>query len=165
MGKINSMANFEVYDQKDPNFIDDLRESKEAVNVAAEWLSSHGYPVIVKPIFERPKSSDMAEFSDDGDLEIIQRIEVKRRKSLTFSSKEDFPYNSLIVDVCHTYDKAKVKPYFYLILNKNMDCAFICYSKHQKHWKKISKFDRFKGRDREFYECPMEYVKFTKIKS
>ena len=82
----------------------------------------------------------MAEFADDGDLEIMQRIEVKRRKSLTFSSKEDFPYNSLIVDVCHTYDKAKIKPYAYIILNEKMDCAFIAYSKHQKHWKKTVNF-------------------------
>ena len=94
----------------------------------------------------------------------MQRIEVKRRRSLTFTSKEDFRYESLIVDVCHTYDKAKIKPYAYIILNEKMDCAFIAYSKHQKHWKKTLKSDRFKGRGREFYECPMEYIKFVKIK-
>jgi hypothetical protein len=158
------MTDFEVYDKKDPNFINDLRESRTAVSIAAEWLNRKGYPVVIKPTFERPKSSDMAEFADDGDLEIMQRIEVKRRKSLTFSSKEDFPYDSLIVDVCHSYDKAKIKPYAYIILNEKMDCAFIAYSKHQKHWKKTVKADRFKGRDREFYECPMEYIKFVKIK-
>jgi len=127
------MTDFDVYDKKDPNFINDLRESRTAVSISAEWLNR-------------------------------QRIEVKRRKSLTFSSKEDFPYDSLIVDVCHSYDKAKIKPYAYIILNEKMDCAFIAYSKHQKHWKKTVKADRFKGRDREFYECPMEHIKFVKIK-
>jgi hypothetical protein len=112
------MSNFDIYDQKDPNFIKDLRESRDAVMVAAEWLNKKGFPVVIKPTFERPKSSDMAEFADDGDLEIMQRIEVKRRKSLTFTSKEDFPYDTLIIDVCHTYDKAKIKPYAYIILNE-----------------------------------------------
>jgi len=158
------MSNFDIYDQKDPDFIKDLRESRDAVMVAAEWLNKKGFPVVIKPTFERPKSSDMAEFADDGDLEIMQRIEVKRRKSLTFTSKEDFPYDTLIIDVCHTYDKAKIKPYAYIILNEKMDCAFIAYSKNQKFWKKTIKSDRFKGRDREFYECPIEYVKFVKIK-
>ena len=92
------MSNFDIYDQKDPDFIKDLRESRDAVMVAAEWLNKKGFPVVIKPTFERPKSSDMAEFADDGDLEIMQRIEVKRRKSLTFTSKEDFPYDTLIID-------------------------------------------------------------------
>jgi len=152
------------YDEKDPSFIDDLRESKEAVTIAAKWLSDQGYPVIVRPTFERPSAEQMSEYSDDGDIEIVQRVEVKRRQNLTFTSKEDFPYDTLIVDACHCYDRAHPKPYAYIILNREMTKAFVVNVRdtHQL-WKRVKKNDRFKGREREFYECPISAVRCVSI--
>jgi len=152
------------YEQTDPSFIDDLRESKEAVSVAAQWLAGKGYAVIVRPTFERPSTEQMAEFADDGDIEIVQRVEVKRRKSLTFTSKEDFPYDTIIVDACHCYDKAHPKPYAYIILNREMENAFIVDVKHTFHkWRRVNKQDRLKGRKRSFYECPISIVQCVLI--
>jgi hypothetical protein len=153
----------EDYDRLDPTFERDLEESKLAVSVAAKWLSSKGYPVVVRPTFVRPDASKMSDFSDDGDIEIIQRVEVKRRQSLTFSSKEDFPYQTLIVDVAHAYDNARPKPYMYMIFNKEMtDCLLVeCRTFHK--WIKTTKYDRHRNRDRTFYECPIELVKWVKV--
>ena len=147
------------YDKNDPSFIDDLRKSKDAVAIAARWLSASGYPVIIRPTFERPSAEQMSEYSDDGDIEIMQRVEVKRRQGLTFTSKKDFPYETLIVDACHCYDKAHPKPYAYIILNREMTKAFIV-NVRETHslWKRVEKNDRFKGRMREFYECPISAV-------
>jgi hypothetical protein len=165
---LSGLANSTCYDYDcdDPSFIADLRESKSSVEIAARWLSSQGYPVVIRPTFERPESSKMAEFADDGDLEIMQRVEVKRRVSLTFSSKADFPYKTLIVDACHCYDNARPKPYAYIILNREMSAAFIVDVKaSKKHWQKVTKQDRFKKRERSFYEVPMEFVRVEEIKS
>lgn len=151
------------YNKEDPTFIEDLRESKKAVGVVADWLSSLGYPVVVRPTFERPDPADMGDYGDDGDLEILQRVEVKRRLSLTFTSKEDFPYSTLIVDACHCYDKALPKPCAYVILNRDMTTAFIVESHTQPQWIKKTKFDRFKKRERAFYECPIELVRVEKM--
>lgn len=148
--------NLDDYDETDPSFIADLRKSKEAVAVATKWLSDQGYPVIVRPTFERPNVEQMSEYSDDGDIEILQRVEVKRRQSLTFTSKDDFPFETLIVDVCHCYDKAHPKPYAYIIFNREMTRAFIVNVRETRSlWKRVKKKDRFKGRMREFYECPI----------
>jgi hypothetical protein len=149
------------YDRDDPSFIKDLRDSKVAVQVATQWLNSKGYAVIVRPTFIRPSAEQMSDFSDDGDLEILQRIEVKRRQSLTFTSKEDFPYKTAIVDACHCYDNAKPKPYAYIIFNRDLSGAFIVDVKAtRQQWVRVTKRDRFKNRDRDFYEVSTDLVSF-----
>jgi len=152
------------YERSDPSFIADLRNSKEAVELAAKWLSEMGYPVIVRPTFERPSVERMSEFSDSGDLEIVQRVEVKRRQLLTFTSKSDFPYETIIVDACHCYDKAHPKPYAYIIFNREMTAAFIVDVKRTvSEWRRVEKRDRHKGRDRAFYECPVSSLSCVQI--
>lgn len=149
------------YDTSDPTFLADLRNSRGAVMVAAEWLSAKGYPVVVRPTFERPDASQMAAYADDGDLEIIQRVEVKRRVSMTFTSKADFTYPTLIVDACPCYDNARPKPYAYIILNRDCTAAFIVNVRETfSKWVRTEKTDRFKNRVRAFYECPMSLVTF-----
>ena len=151
-------------EKNDPNFVNDLIESRKAVDIAAKWLSSKGYPVIIRPTYIRPVISDAAEYSDDGDLEIIQRVEVKRRININFKSKKDFPYQSVIVDACHCYDNAKQKPHAYIILNNDMDAALIVHVQSTiNNWSKVSKFDRHKNRERSFYECPLDLVKLAKM--
>lgn len=152
------------YEQDDPTFIADLRASKQAVSVAAEWLASLGYPVIVRPTFERPSAEQMREFADNGDLEIVQRVEVKRRISMTFSCKEDFPYETVIVDACHCFDRAHPKPYAYIILNRDMNAGLVIDVRHTlKEWRRVTKRDRHKNRDREFYECPVSAASFVSL--
>lgn len=153
------MESYSDYETNDPSFIADLRKSKEAVSVAARWLSDRGYPVIVRPTFERPSVEMMGEYSDAGDIEIVQRVEVKRRQQLTFTSREDFPFETLIVDACHCYDKAHPKPYAYIIFNREMTAAFVVDVRRTfSKWRRVEKRDSVKGRDRSFYECPVSLV-------
>lgn len=157
------MADYD-YNISDPSFIEDLRKSQEAVRVATQWLSAKGYPVIVRPTFERPDTDAIAEFSDHGDLEIVQRVEVKRRVGLDFTSKDDFPYSTLIVDACHCFDKAHPKPYAYIIFNKDMSAAFVVNTKEtMKEWKTTRRHDAKKARDRSFYECPVSLLSVVQI--
>jgi hypothetical protein len=151
------------YDAQDPNFISDLRASQESVRVVASWLASRGYETSVREIRERPSVAEMADYGDGGDIEIVQRIEVKQRKTLTFTDKEDFPYPSLIVDACHCFDRASPKPYAYFILNREMTVAFLVMSDTSKQWKRVTKLDRFKNRNRDFYECPLDLVRVVAL--
>lgn len=146
------------YDRDDPTFIADLRESVKAVEVVAQWLNAKGYSVVIRPTFERPSPAQMGEYADEGDLEVLQRVEVKRRLTLTFTGKDDFPYESLIVDACHCFDRARPKPYAYVILNREMTVALVVRTATREAWTRTRKHDRQKGRDREFYECPLDLV-------
>jgi hypothetical protein len=150
-------------DKIDPNFIADLRDSREAVEVAAKWLAKLGYAVVIRPTFERPDPSQRHAFADQGDLEILARVEVKRRRALTFKDKSDFPYSTLIVDACHKFDRAKPKPWQYVILNREMSAAFLVDSRTHPQWKRVSKYDPHAGRAQDFYECPLELVEWVRI--
>jgi hypothetical protein len=148
-------------DDIDPSFLEDLRESRTAVMKAANWLSGMGIPVIVRPTFERPDPDQRAEYADDGDLEIIQRVEVKRRR-LDFQDAASFPYSSIIVDVCHTFDNAKQKPYKYILFNQAMDAACIVdVAATRWQWTREERID--KGRRRSFYLCAVDACKFARI--
>jgi hypothetical protein len=157
-------ASLDDYEKSDPNFIADLRASKESVRAAAEWLGAMGYPVRVMPTRERPSVREMREYSDSGDLEVTQRVEVKRRPGMTLSKAEDFPYPSIFVDVCHTFDNAHPKPYAYIVMDCDMAAGFVIYVKQTfRSWVKTRRYDAAKGRHRNFYECPVSLAEFVRF--
>ena len=149
-------------DEIDPTFVEDLAASHSAVQVAAEWLRGQGLPVVVRPTFVRPTAGERLEYGDGGDLEILQRVEVKQRTGIDFQAPDDFPYPSLIVDCCHAYDRARPKPYAYIILNATLSAAFVvkC-GETRREWRRVSK--RARGRVRELYECPVSLAQFVRI--
>jgi hypothetical protein len=151
------------YEIDDPNFIEDLEDSKEFVWMAARWLSELGYNVTIKPTFVRPSVENMGEYSDNGDLEIVQRVEVKHRPDIEFTSKESFPYPTIIVDVAHVWDRAKPKPFAYIIFNADASGCLVVKGSTNNRWEKVSKFDTKKNRQREFYECPLELCEYYSI--
>lgn len=160
--KGSEVSHFKSYEENDPSFEEDLRQSQVAVEVATKWLSRRGYPVIVRPLSVRPTVEEMNDYSDDGDLEILQRVEVKRR-SISFTSASDYPYPTIIVDVCHTFDRASPKPFAYIIFSSDMKHAALVESRTSKSWTRSRRLDRFKKRERRFYECPVSLASFITI--
>jgi hypothetical protein len=155
-----SLQNF---NRDDPSFPSDLEESQIAVWRVARWLVERGNNVTVRATHVRDTLENMADFSDEGDIEIVQRVEVKRRPDIEFRSRETFPYDSIIVDVAHAWDRARPKPFTYIILNASRTYAAIVRGETFKWWTKTKKRDRFKKRDRTFYECPIEHVTFISL--
>lgn len=150
-------------DTTDPTFVSDLLNSQNAVWKVAKWLNIQGYNITVRPTAIRPDASQMASYADQGDLEIIQRIEVKQRPDLHFTCRDDFPYPTVIVDVCHTWDKAIVKPYAYIICNAEVTAALIVLGSTRKQWTQVTKYDTKRNRERHFYECPISLTTVAKI--
>jgi hypothetical protein len=150
-------------DQRDPTFVDDLMKSPEAVAVAARWLAEEwGLKVEVPEIKCRPDVSQFSEYSDDGDLFIHQKIEVKRR-SLKFSSLETYPYPTAIVDNCHAWDRARPKPYAYFLFNHDLTGFLLCKTSTRPHWKKHTGYQEKRGRVRSVYLCPVELCEYRSI--
>jgi len=148
-------------DTIDPTFVEDLKASHSAVQVAAEWLRSSGYPVIVRPTFVRPTAEERRQYSDGGDLEILQRVEVKQRPEIDFKDPRDFPFSSIIVDVCHAYDQARPKPHAYMILNASLSAAFVVKCSTRRQWSRVERTAR--GRARDYYECPLNLTEFVRM--
>jgi hypothetical protein len=149
----------EYLEEHDSTFVDDLKESQVSVWLAAKWLSSKGFNVTVRASSIRPDAKERMKYSDNGDLEIVQRVEVKRRR-VDFTGAHDYPYPSVFVDVAHTYDNATVKPYAYLLINrKGTHCAVVL-GKTRPQWIKSEKMDNHAGRLRTYYLCPVELCEF-----
>lgn len=155
----------EHYQTYDASFPQDLYESQRYVWQAAQWLSRKGYNVTVRPIRLRPTVAEMGAYADLGDLEIHQRIEVKHRRALSFTSREDYPYSTVMVDVCHTWDNAWPKPYAYLIFNREATVLAIVKGDTFPQWIRVEKMDSAKSRMRKLYECPLELVNFVRVRN
>lgn len=160
------MANIDL-DAVDPTFVEDLIASQPAAKKVAEWLSGEGFPVIFRPTRVRPNAEQRLHYADKGDLEIFRTVEVlqvveaKQRPGIDFTSKETFPYPSVIVDVKATYDAKPQKPMMYVIVNSKLTHAIIIKNSTNQHWFEKDHFAR--GRTRRYYECPLEFVRFLEL--
>jgi len=154
------MASLAQYDAIDPTFAADLAASGDAVWHVAKWLQDRGHHVIVRAVRVRPTPEAALEYSDAGDLEILQRVEVARR-GFEFTNAADYPFETVFVDNAHSFDGANPKPFAYVLLNRSMTHAAIVDGRTCKHWRKTSVSS--KGLPRTLYECPLELVTFTRI--
>jgi len=146
-----------------PSFPERLEKSHEAVNATLFLLSDRGHRITLPPTHLRPSRSQWKEYTDNGDLEISFRIEVKHRTDLSFSSAETFPYETVIVNEVRKVEKYKVAPIWYFIWNSDLSFyAFIDAKKTRKHWTKTTRYDHKSEKECVFYECPKKYVRFIK---
>jgi hypothetical protein len=151
-------------EQADPTFVADLMESQESVQLVADWLRGSGYRVWMPELRIRPDAAVRSAYSDHGDLLIAERVEVKRRPDLSFTCAADYPYRGgIIVDVCHSWDKASPRPLAYVILDNDASHAAIVPRHTASQWQRVRRFDRERGREREFYICPLVHVSFIRF--
>ena len=149
-------------DALDPTFLADLRESRTAVGVVADWLVGRGHPVLVHPTFERPTAAQWQDYSDDGDLGIVHRVEVKCR-TFPFTCQEDYPHSTVFVDNARRFDAKRPTPFAYVLVSKGLDAAAIVLCNTKRHWTRKPIYARNGHRNMEVYECPFEHVCFVRI--
>jgi hypothetical protein len=141
------------YDKEDPTFKKDIELSKVAVDKAARFLSNNGFQVLIEPTFIRDSIKNASEYSDGGDLKVMMPVEIKHRPKLNFSKEKGFSYKTIIIDACHIFDKHKIKPIYYIIYNSDYtSMIFINVRDTFEDWINVEKYDRYKNRNRKFYE-------------
>ena len=119
-------------------FLDRLEASKEGVWKVARWLSDLGHHVKVNALGKAPKVSDRYRYTDGGDLEICQRVEVKQL-SASFTSAEDFPFDCVIVCSKPSWEAASPKPHAFVYLNKEGTHAAIVKGSTSASWYEIKR--------------------------
>lgn len=163
----------EELERIDPTFVDNLKQSFVHTVAVARWLagivSDQGWKVLVAKLSIRDHADNRFRYSDSGDFLLLhndgrmQRCEAKQR-TLEFSSLEDFRdnhYRSLIVDVCHTWDRAHPKPSMYFITNQSITGGFIVPAGSRKTW--FRETMKAWGRMRNHYVVPLDQVRYTTI--
>ena len=157
----NNNGNNKKVGTSDDVFIKMLEDSKEAVLVTAQHISNKGHPVTIQPTFVRPKFEDRKMFSDGGDMLVSYIVEAKHRPKLYFTNKDDFPYDTIIVEKKHIYDSRIVKPIYYYIWNKDLTYAIkVSVMRTNKEWIITNRLNSLENRYMDFYECPIELVEF-----
>jgi len=148
-------------DDIDPTFVADLRASERAVERVARWLRERGYPVILRPTDIRPSAEQRAGYTDEGDLAILQTVEIKHRQ-FSFSTRESYPFPTAIVDNCAYFDKKRPRPCMYLLVNKEMTGALIVPVRDTlQHWRRERFFAN--GREKDIYVCPVEFTSYAPL--
>jgi len=145
-------------------FLGELAASSSAVTRVASWLvEKQGIPVVLQPTFQAQTFDKRADYADDGDLGVLMRVEVKRR-DLSFTGTNDYPYPTAIVDACPNFDKKHPKPWLYILLNSEMSAALVVnVGVTQKYWVKQELFDGRNHVKQPFYVCDKKMLGAIKL--
>lgn len=145
-------------------FLEHLDQSQPAVWTVARWLQSLGYAVTVNPVRKAPTAEQWQDYVDQGDLEIRQRVEVKKL-GFSFSGPHDWPYKNFIVCNKAAYDRATPKPYAYIHVSADGQVCAVVKTDTDKTWRVERRSDRrYAGNySQECYVCTLESIKWIKF--
>jgi len=150
-------------------FLKHLRESDDAVHKIKNWLEQGGCIVTKPENTEAKTQNEWKNHVDSGDLFVNfmgkdHVIEVKRL-SIFFTSKDDWVFGTKFI-VCekNSFDRRIIKPFMYIILNKNMTHIAVVMEATKNNWYIEKRTDkRYDNVTQEFYLVPLEYVKWYKL--
>lgn len=157
-------------DEVHRDFQKKLEASKEAVELVRRWAVSIGHDVEVPGNTVAENHMDRKEHGDHGDIFILlpdggkQIIEVKW-SSRDFTCRNDFPYESMIVDSKSEFDAKYPAPYVYVICNKALTHVAVIMVQGKEFWfvEKI-KYERAgKFFTKKFYKCNVRNVEFHQL--
>lgn len=142
-----------------------LTNARDVAFVVAEHLTVRGHRVRVVPNTVSPTFAERWEHTDNGDLEITQRVEVKHWPGIDFQSRHEVPYENVIVDEAYKVEKAHEVPlYAYVIVNASKTGFLLIPTWTRDAWFKQRKHDKREGSMREFYFCPLARVYFQRMR-
>lgn len=147
----------------DKLFLEDLAKSRRAVNEFAGLLRSQGITAWLPPEQTRPNAADRRAYSDTGDLVLQIRVEHKCRPDLSFTCREDYPYQTVFIDEVYNFDQkaAYGPPLAYVIENADRThVAVVYYAITRPHWKIERHFDSKQQRQCDYYVVDKSRVRF-----
>jgi hypothetical protein len=146
-----------------------FRDAWEYVYPVAEHAHRRGARIVqINPLIVRPNRDEREGYGDDFDLRIFKlgdndwkRYEVKGKGKIDFSSADDFPYSTVLLDRTNKTDKCLVDGFF--IVSKDKRHAAYVPMSTRDHWREVTKYDGDKGYEVRLYECPKELASFIRI--
>ena len=163
---------YTVSEEHHPNFLHRLRNSDKATIAVAKWMSQYG-TVRVPKIIEAPSHAEAENYKDNGDLFFLQngqpterRFEIKGR-SIQFTSKNDVPYEDLLVCSSSSFIKAANSdnpPEAYITVAKDLVHIAMIYVRTKQLWKKKQAYDAQRGYHYMAWYCTTQAIDFHKMR-
>lgn len=143
----------------DTEFAELFYRAREVQFAMANNLQARGHCVRLMTNALTPNRERRFEYTDEGDLELRMRVEVKHWPTIDFHSLDDVPYANIIVDTAHSLELPREMPvYGYTIVNASMTGYLLIPAWTRGAWFKERRHDRRENKDREFYFCPKDKV-------
>lgn len=149
----------------DAEFAELFYKAREVQFAMANNLQARGHCVRLMTNSLTPNRDKRFDYTDEGDVEIRLRVEVKHWPSIDFKSLADVPYENVIVDSAHNLERRRELPvYGYTIVNASMTGYLLIPGWTRAAWFKERRHDRREARDTEFYFCPRDRVYFQRMR-
>ena len=142
-----------------------VAESDSTVQVVAKHLLKKGYTVQIPSSHVAANQSDRRKMMDEGDLFVLQRMEVKGQ-SIKFTGLDDYPYKAMIVCNRNSFDNHKGMPpaFYYIVSADNSTMAVVDVKKTKDKWWAEKKRDhRYEDVEETFYFISKQHVSFEKL--
>lgn len=139
-----------------------------AVFKVAQWLHANGHTVTISAPNLRPRHANPADYHDDGDITAEKdgqkkRIEVKLR-DVDFTSEKDWPYKEgLMVHSTREIADTGTPISAWLSVSRDLKYAAIMTPETRQYWKRVTRYDRKRESEDDFYICPLDKVVFRKL--
>ena len=149
------------------DYMKNLGKSSNAVWRVAMYLHSLKHKVTIPPLHIADSKNQYMDFVDEGDL-ILHRdgkeeiIEVKHQ-SWDWTTHDDIPWNSLIVCAKKSYDRHKVKPSAYFLVNTQLTHAIVIPTSMFEHWWVADVHDKKKDWVQTMYKTDPKKYKFIEL--
>lgn len=141
----------------DQDYINAFKESRERVNRFGYISLKNKVKISLLP---QPPLNIRE--PDEGDMLFSGRIEHKVR-AIDFTSRDDYPFSTVIVDEVEKVDKKSDKVFMYVLENKTGTHAAVVYGFTQSAWKVEEKYDTQRERMCKNYEVDKSMVRFCKV--
>ena len=142
-----------------------IAASTSIVERVAKHLTSKGYTVQIPPTHIAQHQHQRINMVDEGDLFVLQRMEVKG-KSIHFTCREDYPYDSVIICNKFSFDKHKGMPpaYYFIVAADGVSVAVIDVKRTKPLWWAEKRRDRrYEDVEETFYFVHKKDVSFERL--
>jgi hypothetical protein len=156
------------YDEKNhPKFQRRVYGSRPAVLLMAEWVEENFWmqtkvpdEFVVDKHRDHKKGADKGDFSGTYDGIKEWRFEVKHRHGYEFTTRWPFP--TLYICTCYSFDRADPKPYGYFHVSKSMKfTSFVIVDATRDKWTTKMVEDKYYDKPQDQIDNPAVYGEFT----
>lgn len=142
--------------KNDALFEDELRRGHSWAQRLAEALTAQGLTVDLTPLVLRERIEDRQDFANEGDLVVRTArgrllIESKSR-DLAFTSVEDYPYSTALVDTVSGWDQKQDKPWAVVLTSQITEARLVIPVSSKPEWRQVERFDNVRQIRDKFYE-------------
>jgi hypothetical protein len=129
----------------------------------ADYLNSKGVLCEATPMRIAQPPEEIKEFTQtDKDITFTHlpgNLEVKSRNHLFSNIPRNYPYGSIFVDTVSGWEQKQEKPIAVVSVSQINGCMLVCPADTYSTWKKIERFDKYRGYSDVFYTVEKEHLK------